>query len=152
MSPTLNPDYSAPSHDWVILNKAIPRQDSGIQRGDVVLLTSPTDPDLTLCKRIVAMENDLVNPKENGMASMTWIKVPTGHAWVEGDGKLNSEVDSNKFGPVPLGLVTARVDWIIWPLNRVMKMLRNRQNSEEFVHMPISIHNPTWPQELRTLE
>ncbi|TPX52692.1 hypothetical protein SeMB42_g01239 [Synchytrium endobioticum] len=133
MSPTLNPDYSAPSHDWVILNKAIPRQDSGIQRGDVVLLTSPTDPDLTLCKRIVAMENDLVNPKENGMASMTWIKVPTGHAWVE-------------------GLVTARVDWIIWPLNRVMKMLRNRQNSEEFVHMPISIHNPTWPQELRTLE
>lgn len=67
------------------------------------------------------------------------VRIPPGHAWVEGDASveealhpfdpeashpqatrssgrsLGSSQDSRDFGPVPLGLVTARVDLILWP-------------------------------------
>ncbi|RKP07301.1 hypothetical protein THASP1DRAFT_17256, partial [Thamnocephalis sphaerospora] len=40
-----------------------------------------------------------------------------GHSWVEGDEPFHSR-DSNAFGPVPDGLIEARVQWILWPLSR----------------------------------
>ena len=43
------------------------------------------------------------------------IRIPPGHCWVEGDEHFHSR-DSNTFGPVPLGLLEARVDRIVWPL------------------------------------
>lgn len=57
------------------------------------------------------------------------IKIPPNCAWVEGDAsalqsrhaRLHPEMksrDSREFGPVPLGLINARIDWIVWPLNR----------------------------------
>lgn len=49
------------------------------------------------------------------------IEIPPNYAWVEGDASVgsgraeNKSRDSREFGPVPLGLLTARVEWIIWP-------------------------------------
>ncbi|TPX31343.1 hypothetical protein SmJEL517_g05306 [Synchytrium microbalum] len=120
MSPALNPDYSAPTRDIVFINKIAPTRQDGIQLGDVVFVTSPMHPDLVLCKRVMALEDDLVCPKvKNIPDTTTWIKVPKGNCWVESDVADNKDKwDSNKFGPIPLGLVTARVDWIIYPFSR----------------------------------
>jgi inner membrane protease subunit 2 len=43
------------------------------------------------------------------------VRIPPGHCWVEGDEHFHSR-DSNTFGAVPLGLLEARVDGIVWPL------------------------------------
>lgn len=56
------------------------------------------------------------------------ITVPQNYVWVEGDvsalrwrGRLRTEAksrDSREFGPVPVGLITARVVCILWPISR----------------------------------
>lgn len=43
--------------------------------------------------------------------------MPEGHCWVEGDHTGHS-MDSNCFGPVSLGLVTAKATCIVWPPSR----------------------------------
>lgn len=48
---------------------------------------------------------------------MESIKVPQGHCWVEGDNHLQS-MDSNAFGPVSVGLITARATYVVWPPKR----------------------------------
>ncbi|XP_033127438.1 mitochondrial inner membrane protease subunit 2-like [Anneissia japonica] len=50
-----------------------------------------------------------------------YVKVPTGHIWIEGD---HSEVslDSNIFGPVSLGLLHAKASRIVWPPHRQQKL------------------------------
>lgn len=57
------------------------------------------------------------------------VKLPRGYCWVESDSSVVSQSDSNRnsdlsrdsrhFGPIPMGLLTARVSFIIWPLNRI---------------------------------
>lgn len=49
------------------------------------------------------------------------VRVPEGHCWVEGDHTGHS-MDSNSFGPVSLGLVTAKATHIIWPPSRWQSM------------------------------
>ncbi|CAD7955795.1 unnamed protein product [Amoebophrya sp. A25] len=44
-------------------------------------------------------------------------KVPVGHVWVQGDNKAQSN-DSRHYGPVPLGLIDARVVMKLWPPSR----------------------------------
>ena len=57
------------------------------------------------------------------------ITIPPNCAWVEGDAsaqqsrfdRLHPEIksrDSREFGPVPLGLINSRIEWILWPLSR----------------------------------
>lgn len=45
------------------------------------------------------------------------VRVPAGHCWIEGDHTGHS-MDSNNFGPVSLGLVTAKATCIVWPPSR----------------------------------
>lgn len=45
------------------------------------------------------------------------VRVPEGHCWVEGD-HVGHSMDSNLFGPVSLGLVTAKATCIVWPPSR----------------------------------
>lgn len=65
-------------------------------------------------------------------ASGAWlsITIPPQYAWVEGDASAQAPTmlsqlhpyiksrDSREFGPVPLGLVTSRVEYILWPPGR----------------------------------
>lgn len=112
MSPTLtmHSDTELPKKDWVLLEhwKAPVRA----ARGDIVSFMSPTDPWKLLIKRVVAVEGDLVKNKARGGVH----EVPRGYVWVEGDGPKSR--DSCEFGPIPRGLITARVKRIIWPLSR----------------------------------
>lgn len=60
------------------------------------------------------------------------ITIPPNCAWVEGDASASQSRyarlhpgmksrDSRSFGPVPLGLIHARVEYIVWPLSRFGK-------------------------------
>ena len=92
---------------------------------------SPEEPDVTICKRIEALEDDVVvQGKEMerrrdlncaGDAFGFWPayhkSVPKGHVWLAGDNAEASH-DSRAFGPVPQGLIRARLLFCIWPLGK----------------------------------
>ena len=42
------------------------------------------------------------------------MKIPAGHIWIEGDYSENS-LDSNTFGPIPLGLLKAKATHVVYP-------------------------------------
>ncbi|KAJ2491618.1 hypothetical protein IWW37_002185 [Coemansia sp. RSA 2050] len=116
MQPALNPDSNRLWKDVVLMDRMVqgemaPRR---LQRGDVVTLVSPSDPDLLLVKRIVAMPHDCVVPlgKPN-----SFVRVPKGHCWVEGDESFHSG-DSSSFGPVSLALIRGRALTPVWPPSR----------------------------------
>nr|CAI5867234.1 unnamed protein product [Callosobruchus analis] len=107
MQPALNPNKN--QTDYVFLNKWAVKSYE-IQRGDIISLLSPKDPSQHI-KRVVGVEGDII-------ATLGYkndiVRVPEGHCWIEGDHKGHS-MDSNKFGPVALGLVTAKASCIVWP-------------------------------------
>lgn len=100
----------------IIVSEHITSKLSKYERGDVVILRSPTDPNMFICKRIIGIPGDKikVNYIQNNI-------VPRGHIWVEGDNKGNS-TDSRSYGPVPQGLVRGRALCRVWPPNSI-KML-----------------------------
>ncbi|XP_012277368.1 mitochondrial inner membrane protease subunit 2 isoform X2 [Orussus abietinus] len=111
MQPVLNPDLR--QTDYVFLNRWQVRGYK-VERGDVISLTSPKYPNQMLIKRVVAVAGDIVHTI--GYKS-EFLKVPDGHCWVEGD-HTGQSMDSNCFGPISLGLVTAKATCIVWPPNR----------------------------------
>ncbi|TPX66088.1 hypothetical protein SpCBS45565_g04734 [Spizellomyces sp. 'palustris'] len=134
MQPTFNPDSSGLRKDWVLLDRFSPACGK-YDVGDVVILSSPSNPEMKLIKRIVALGGDAIRPRHGpgeGVAPGSWIiksqvdeyvRIPKGHCWVESDEPYRG-LDSNVFGPVPLGLIDARVDRVIWPLDRFHKINR----------------------------
>ncbi|XP_076245928.1 mitochondrial inner membrane protease subunit 2 [Calliopsis andreniformis] len=111
MQPTLNPDVKQP--DYVFLNRwAVRSQD--IQRGEIVAIISPKIPDQTLIKRVVGLSGDIIDT--HGYTADI-LEVPEGHCWVEGD-HVGHSMDSNTFGPISLGLITAKATLIVWPPSR----------------------------------
>ncbi|GJP69194.1 hypothetical protein CLOP_g145 [Closterium sp. NIES-67] len=135
MSPTFNPLrdksgllFRAALSDRVLLDRLSARY-MQYQRGDVVVLRSPTDPDLCLIKRLIALQDDWVTvpggcDDVSGSGSSTSRgddvirRIPKGHCWVEGDNADVSE-DSKHFGPVPIALLEGRVRCIVWPPHRI---------------------------------
>jgi mitochondrial inner membrane protease subunit 2 len=145
MKPTLNP---FPQHtDYVYLNK-LKARDYKVVRGEVICLISPKDPSQRIIKRVIAREGDVISTigyKEK------FVKIPAGYFWVEGKvfflllhvkfkyiykilgDHINNSLDSNTFGPVPLGLLTAKATHIIWPPSRW------RTLSSEPVRQPLKL-------------
>ncbi|XP_041569707.1 mitochondrial inner membrane protease subunit 2 isoform X5 [Taeniopygia guttata] len=114
--PSLNPGGREAS-DVVLLNHwSIRNYD--VQRGDIVSLVSPRNPEQKIIKRVIALEGDII--KTIGYKKK-YVKVPHGHIWVEGDHHGHS-FDSNAFGPVSLGLLHARATHILWPPQRWQKL------------------------------
>eukprot|EP00092_Neocalanus_flemingeri_P049818 GFUD01057376.1.p1 GENE.GFUD01057376.1~~GFUD01057376.1.p1 ORF type:complete len:227 (+),score=73.53 GFUD01057376.1:1466-2146(+) len=122
MQPTLNPVPSQSpgwlDMDWVWVSCWRARRYNFV-RGDLVVYNSPKDPYEYLIKRLIAAEGDTI--KTGGRYSQPAVRIPQGHIWVEGD-NWNNSVDSNKYGPVPKGLVSGVATHIIWPPSR-MQML-----------------------------
>ncbi|KAI9000902.1 LexA/Signal peptidase [Trametes punicea] len=114
MQPTLNPDDST-WKDIVLFDSFSIKFLQQYNRGDIVALKSPTDSKL-IVKRIIALEGDTV--KTLPPYPDAEVRIPEGHAWVEGDEPFRTE-DSNRFGPVPLGLVQSRLAYILWPWDRI---------------------------------
>lgn len=70
---------------------------------------SVTKPDVNVCKRVKGVPGDYI------VTGYSFLRVPTGHVWLEGDNKQNS-TDSRTYGPVPQALLRGRVVCRIWPL------------------------------------
>lgn len=124
MQPTLNPINI--ETDYVFLNK-IKARDYSVTRGEIVCLISPKDAQQRIIKRVIGREGDVIHTigfKEK------YVKVPKGHFWIEGD-HVDNSLDSNTFGPVPLGLLTSKATRIVWPPSRWRKL------SLEYVRQPI---------------
>ncbi|KAK6619151.1 Mitochondrial inner membrane protease subunit 2 [Polyplax serrata] len=120
MQPSLNP---LPGQaDFVVLNKWAVRNYE-IERGDIISLISPKNPDQRFIKRVVGLEGDIVST--NGYKTSV-VTIPQGHCWVEGD-HIGSSLDSNTFGPVALGLVTAKATYIVWPPSRWRSLEKNQK-------------------------
>jgi len=218
MSPTFNPTPESKVNpglsDHVLINKFVAKW-RNVQRGDIVFFWSPTNPDAPKCKRIIALEGDIVRvrahnadrfpsqsaftrprakipspspspleapasleaadstadgssglandasshessdaavwlemdeddaeaelfggapSKSSDMVGWKLFRIPPGHAWVEGDASASALAsddgrpgqgwsrdkswDSRTFGPIPISLVTGRVDFIWWPPTR----------------------------------
>ena len=78
------------------------------QRGDVIISTSPDDRNKNVCKRITAIEGDVVPVRADNSFFSEYIVVPKGCVWLTGDNIDNSK-DSRVYGPVPTGLIHGRV-------------------------------------------
>ncbi|CAH2093474.1 unnamed protein product [Euphydryas editha] len=128
MQPVLNPESK--NTDYVFLSRwAV--SDYQINRGDIISLVSPKDPNQKIIKRVVALEGDVVSTL--GYKSK-YVRVPEGHCWVEGD-HTGHTLDSNSFGPVSLGLISAKALCIVWPPERWQSLETKLPESRK----PISI-------------
>ncbi|KAM5170996.1 mitochondrial inner membrane protease subunit 2 isoform 2-T3 [Mantella aurantiaca] len=112
MQPSLNPGGRNES-DVVLLNRWRIRNYE-VQRGDIVSLVSPKNPEQKIIKRVIGLEGDIVKTVGH---KRRFVKIPDGHMWVEGDHHGHS-FDSNAFGPVSLGLLHAQATHILWPPKR----------------------------------
>lgn len=150
MQPSLNPIESGVRKDRVLIDKITPWLFSRVTKdntsvpsfkvGDVILFTSPHDPERTLIKRIVALEGNSIRVSKHGHSGAlhgkddrmppsasnyigincleALVSVPSGYVWVESD-EPHRGYDSTHFGPIPMGLIQGRVVIIIWPLDRI---------------------------------
>jgi inner membrane protease subunit 2 len=117
MKPALNPDSSVGWRDVLVLWKFAQRDPGRLSVGDVVVFRSPEEPEKVLIKRILGVGGDKVYSRENGSYPRRICSIPPNHLWVEGD-NIHS-VDSNKFGPVSVGLVVGKATSILFPLKRI---------------------------------
>jgi len=115
--------YRAPSLlrldvDWVWVScwKA---RDYQFSRGDIVVFVSPKEPHDYVIKRVIGLEGDTVTSHQH---SPIKVKIPEGHCWVEGD-NWNNSVDSNKYGPIPKGLIFGVATHVIWPTHKWRRLV-----------------------------
>lgn len=127
MQPALNPSSS--NQDYVFLSRWDVRS-KNVQRGDIVSLISPKDPSQKIIKRMVGLEGDVVSTLGY---KQEIVRIPEGHCWVEGDHTGHS-LDSNTFGPVALGLMTARATFIVWPPDRWGSLERELPRTKRIIH------------------
>jgi signal peptidase I len=102
-----------------------------VERGDVVVLRYPLDPDVDYIKRIIGLPGDHVRLAGGRVAiNDAWLQepyvaevdagseldllVPDGNYFVLGDNRPRSS-DSREFGCVPEAFVRGRVDLRLWP-------------------------------------
>lgn len=124
MQPTLNPNTSKQKKDIIIINK----HQKSFKKGDLVLLYHPSDPKIILSKRIIGLEGDIIQPIQPHKDS--FVRIPLGHCWIEGDDPFHSQ-DSNTFGPIPIGLISSKLELIVYPFNRFGSILNHTLNNSQ---------------------
>lgn len=85
-----------------------------LQKGDIIIAKSPTNPKQNICKRITGLPGD----RMRGHFTKKSQVVPIGYVWLEGDNASNS-ADSRIYGPVPQGLIRSRAIYRVWPLESI---------------------------------
>jgi len=106
MVPVFNPQGD------VLLFERLTSRIFGWTVGEVVVATSPRDPDARICKRILGVAGDKLTVGEEPVTYE--VVVPRGHVWLQGDNRASSH-DSRHYGPVPMGLLQGKVRMKLWP-------------------------------------
>lgn len=118
---------------------------SSPKQGDIVTFADPDGSGVTLIKRVIATEGQVVD-LQGGFVFVDGVKldeeyteerpsfpldghapnltedvsypytVPAGHVWVMGDNRTNS-LDSRYFGAVPVSSITSKAVYIYWPIS-----------------------------------
>ena len=128
MAPTLA------DQDRLVVNKLIYRF-AAPQRGDVVMLYYPEDPDKSFVKRVIAepgdqirildgrvfvndvpLVDDFVPPEYRDHDDFGPSLIPMGYYFVMGDHRNNSS-DSRTWGPVPKKYIVGKVQVRWWPIS-----------------------------------
>jgi signal peptidase I len=130
MAPTLA------DQDRLVVNKLIYLLHAP-QRGDIVMLYYPEDPDKTFVKRVIGDPGDVIRivdgqvfvndvalldsfvlPEFRSHDDFGPFTVPPAHYFVMGDHRNNSS-DSRQWGPVPKKYITGKIQLRWWPLPHV---------------------------------
>ncbi len=128
MEPTLLP------HDRVLVNKFLYRFRPP-QRGDVIVLRYPLNPQRNYIKRIIGLSGETLQLKEGKLyinarlmrepylneapqGNYGPFTVPADSVFVMGDNRNNSE-DSRAFGPLKKELIVGQALFIYWPPTHV---------------------------------
>jgi inner membrane protease subunit 1 len=102
-----------------------------IKVGDLICALHPLFPEgSAVIKRVIAMPGDFVQVQDGEVGGARMVKVPRGHCWLGGDNQAFSR-DSRLYGPVPLGLVTGKVVWRVWPWERFGRMENTMEEVDE---------------------
>ncbi|KAH8741772.1 hypothetical protein FG386_001346 [Cryptosporidium ryanae] len=130
MSPTISPDGEILIYERlrVLFSRMFKSLYSDpIKKGSIVIAYSKEDPNLRICKRVIAKAGDLVTLypnytlvttvncrstdvildeiRNNGQCN---IIVPKDHYWIQGDNIFNSR-DSRHYGPIHESMIIGRV-------------------------------------------
>lgn len=118
MQPTLNPRGD------VLLTEYITPRLNNLRSGQIVVATKPTDPSVSVLKRIRAMPGETVWVHPAASPTPVRRTIPKDHVWLEGD-NVNQSTDSRHYGPVPLALVRGRARFRFWPLSQATILASN---------------------------
>jgi inner membrane protease subunit 2 len=132
MRPALNPKVDSNISDErgnnkiqdIVLMDCISANQNFLERGDVIVLDNPHQRKKKIVKRLVALPGDWVKTRKGDLKH-----VPKGKVWVEGD-NFKYSTDSEKYGPIPISMVKAKVSWIIWPPSRWGKVTDARKDKD----------------------
>ncbi len=111
------------------------------ERGDVIVLSDPTNPDEEITKRVIGLPGDLIEVRRNyvlinGVTEVGHylnrderifykhtgkLKLEEGNYFVLGDNR-NRSFDSMEFGSVSEDLIIGKVKTIYWPPSRMGKV------------------------------
>lgn len=108
-------------HDYIHAIKSY-RYGRGLDIGDCIVATKPSDPTHRVCKRITGMPGDIVLVDPSSSSELTnntierikhdgfnkYIKVPEGHVWVTGD-NLCHLLDSRSYSVLPMALIKGKI-------------------------------------------
>mmetsp|Transcript_24199 Transcript_24199/g.22004 ORF Transcript_24199/g.22004 Transcript_24199/m.22004 type:complete len:178 (+) Transcript_24199:43-576(+) len=104
MLPTINE-----SGDFVLIDRfSYDVLGKEYKKGDVIVSLSPYDRHKSICKRIVAVEGDIIPIPSGRYPFNDYGVVPRGHVYIAGDNPKKS-IDSRQYGPIPTGLLRGRV-------------------------------------------
>jgi inner membrane protease subunit 1 len=90
IGPSMEPTFDTDG-ELAVLEKysLLPLWNNPIRKGEVVVATCPTNIEKRVCKRVLALENELV-VREQLFGPTTYTIVPPGHVYLKGDNPYNS--------------------------------------------------------------
>lgn len=101
----------------ILLSEYISPRIGRIRAGDVVVAVKPTDPRVSVVKRVKGTSGEVIQVTTKRSGIPQEYQVPDGFVWLEGDNKAQS-TDSREYGPVPYALVKGRVVARCWPFSQ----------------------------------
>ena len=93
-----------------------------LERGDIVLVVDPKNPNLYITKRLLGLPGDTVVPLGFNATRKDPIVVPDNKVWLESDAGYGYK-DSNLFGPVNIADVQGKADYCVNVLNLSIRSL-----------------------------